>query len=175
MKDQTALEIVDTRHQKLTDNDIRAVAEIEEHPEVGKWDIPAFGGDVEKAFVGFKKWLDRISGNEFLVAKLDGRVVGFTTIHRIEGEIGEMSHVGEISIAVHPDFQPRGIGTELLKSAVNLAKTRRFERLEAEILVGNKASIALFTKSGFKLEGIRKKRVRKEGTYYDEACYAFLI
>lgn len=175
MKNQTGLEIIDTRHQKLTDNDIRAVAEIEEHPEVGKWDIPAFGGDVEKAFAGFKKWLDRISGNEFLVAKLDGRVVGFTTIHRIEGEIGEMSHVGEMSIDVHPDFQRRGIGTELLRSSVNLAKTRRFERLEADILANNQAAQNLVKKAGFELEGMRRKRVKKDGEYYDEACYALLI
>ena len=141
------------------------MAEIEEHPEIGKWDIPAYGGNVEKAFAGLKKWLERVSGNEFLVAKLGGRVVGFASIHRIEGEIGEMSHVGEVSIAVHPDFQRRGIGTELLKSVVSLATTRRFERLEAAILVDNKASIALLTKIGFKLEGIRKKRVKKGETY----------
>ena len=169
------LEIINTRQQKLTDSDIRAVAEIEEHPEVGKWDIPAFGGDVEKAFAGFKKWLDTVSGNEFLVAKLDGHVVGFATIHRIEGEIGEMSHVGEISIAVHPDFQRKGIGTELLRSSVNLAKVRRFERLEADILANNKVTAGLLKKSGFKLEGMRKKRVKRNGEYYDEACYVLLI
>jgi RimJ/RimL family protein N-acetyltransferase len=175
VKNQTALEIIDIRHQKLTDSEIRAVAEIEEHPEIGKWDIPACGGDVEKAFAGFKKYLDHISGNEFLVAKLDGRVAGFATIHRIEGEIGEMSHVGEISIAVHPDFQRKGIGTELLRSSVNLAKARRFERLEADILAHNKAAVGLFKKGGFKLEGTRKKRVRVDEEYYDEACYALLI
>jgi len=169
------LEIINTRQQKLTDSDIRAVAEIEEHPKVGKWDIPAYGGDVERAFAGFKKWLGTVSGNEFLVAKLDGHVVGFATIHRIEGEIGEMSHVGEVSIAVHPDFQMKGIGTELLRSSVNLAKVRRFERLEADILANNKATIGLFKKSGFKLEGVRKKRVKRNGEYYDEACYALLI
>jgi len=63
------LEIINTRKQKLTDNDIRGVAEIEEHPEISKWDIPAFGGDVERAFAGFKKSLSRVTGDEFLVAK----------------------------------------------------------------------------------------------------------
>ena len=175
MKNQTGLEIINTRQQRLTDSDIRAVAEIEEHPEIGKWDIPAYGGDVQKAFIGFKKWLGSISSSEFLVAKLDGHVVGFATIHRIEGEIGEMFHVGEISIAVHPNFQRKGIGTELVKASVNLAKTRRFERLEADILANNNAAVGLVKKGGFVLEGIRRKRVKRKGEYYDEDCYALLI
>lgn len=169
------LEILDTRSQKLTDTDIRAVAEIEEHPETSRWDIPAFGGDVEKAFAGFKRSLSRVTGDEFLVAKLDGRVVGFAGIHRLEGEIGEMSHVGEIGIAVHPDFQRKGIGTKLLKSSMDLAKTRRFKRLEADILAHNKAMRRLVEKMGFQLEGVRTMRVKRNGEYYDEACYALLI
>ncbi len=170
-----ALEIVDAKSQKLTHDDIRALAEIEEHPEIGRWDIPAFGGDVEKAFAGFKRSLSRITGDEFLVAKLDGRVVGFAGIHRLEGEIGEMSHVGEIGIAVHPDFQSKGIGTELLRSCVNLAKSRNFERLEADTQANNRAMRKLVEKHGFKLEGIRTKRVKRDGRYQDEACYALIL
>lgn len=160
----------------MTDEAIRAVAEIEEHPEVSKWDIPAFGGNVDKAFVAFKKSIENLeTGNELLVAQLDGRVVGFAGIHRLEGEIGEMSHVGEIGIAVHPDFQRRGIGAELLKSCMGLAKARRFERLEADTLSHNSAMRRLLEKTGFKFEGIRTKRVKIDGKYYDEACYAILI
>lgn len=170
-----ALEIINTRNQKISDRDIRALAEIEEHPEIAKWGIPAFGGDVEKAFAGFKKSLSRVTGDEFLVAKLDGRVVGFAGIHRLEGEAGEMSHVGEIGIAVHPSFQRKGIGTQLLKSCVDLAKTRRFERLEADTLTHNKAMKRLLDKMGFKLEGVRSKRVKRDREYYDEACYGLLI
>lgn len=170
-----ALKIIDTRNQKLTDNDIQAVAEIEEHPEIGRWDIPAFGGDVEKAFAGFKRSLSQVTGEEFLVAKLDDHVVGFARIHRLEGEIGEMSHVGEIGIAVHPDFQRKGIGTQLLKSCIDLARTRRFKRLEADILAHNKAMKRLLEKTGFQFEGVKAKRVKRNGEYYDEACYALLI
>lgn len=170
-----ALEIVNTRNQKLTDNDIQALAEIEEHPEIGRWDIPAFGGDVEKAFTGFKRSLSRITGDEFLVAKLNGRVIGFAGIHRLEGEIGEMSHVGEIGIAVHPDFQRKGIGTELLRSCVNLARSRNFERLEADTQADNRAMRRLVEKHGFKLEGVRTKRVKRNGRYSDEACYALIL
>jgi len=175
VRNQTTLEIINTRKEKLTDNDIRAVAEIEEHPEISKWDIPAFGGDVEKAFIGFKSSLSKVTGDEFLVAKLDGRVVGFIGIHRLEGEIGEMSHVGEVGIAVHPDFQKRGIGTKLLSACIDFAKTRRFERLEADILSHNEAMKRLLKKAGFKFEGTRTKRIKRDSEYYDEDLYAVLI
>jgi RimJ/RimL family protein N-acetyltransferase len=170
-----SLEIVNTRRRKLTGDEIRALAEIEEHPEVGKWDIPAFGGDIEKATAAFKKSLENPDMNdEFLVAKLEGRVVGFIGIHRFKGEIGEMSHIGEIGIAVHPSYQRAGIGAQLLKACISLAKTRDFKRLEADSLAHNTAMRRLLRKNGFELEGIRKKRIKRDGMYFDEACYAIL-
>lgn len=175
MKKEMDLEIVNTRSQKLTRDDIRALAENEEHPEVGKWDIPAFGGDVEKATAAFEKALENPDKNdEFLVAKLEGRVVGFIGIHRFKGEMGEMSHIGEIGIAVHPSHQRMGVATQLLEAGVSLAKTRDFKRLEADTLAHNTAMRRLLEKTGFELEGIRKKRIKRDGKYFDEACYAIL-
>jgi len=170
-----SLKIVNARSWKPTVNDIIARAEIEEHPMVGKWDIPAFGGDVERATAAFKKSLEKPDRNdEFLVAKLEGRVAGFVGIHRLKGEIGKMSHIGEIGIAVHPCYQRMGVGTRLLEACVGLAKTRDFKRLEADSLAHNKAMRGLLEKTGFELEGVRKKRIKRAGKYFDEACYAML-
>ena len=172
-----ALKMINARKERLTDEDFRRLAEIEEHPEVAKWDIPAYEGDVEKALTAFKKSIKNISrtGDEFLVAMLDGRVVGFVGVHRLKGEIGEITHVGEIGIVVHPDFQRRGIGTKLLKACVNLARKRGFERLEADTLAHNTAMTCILKKAGFKLEGVRCKRIKRNEKYYDEACYAILL
>lgn len=65
--------------------------------------------------------------------------MGFVGIHRLKGEIVEMAHVGEVGIAVHPDFQRREIGTKLLKTCVSLAGKRGFKRLEADTLAHNTA------------------------------------
>lgn len=172
-----ALKIVNARKEKLTDRDFRRLAEIEEHPEVAKWDIPAYGGDVQRAFAAFKKSIKNLSkrGDEFLVAMLEGRVVGFVGIHRLKGEIGEMAHVGEVGIVVHPDFQRRGIGTKLLKACVNLARKRGFKRLEADTLTHNKAMTHILKKVGFELEGVKRKRIKRNEEYHDEACYSILI
>ena len=171
-----ALKIINARKGGLTDEDFRRLAGMETHPEVARWGIPAFGGDVEKVFAAFKKSLENISEteDEFLVAMVDGRVVGFAGIHRLEGKIGERKHVGEVGITVHPDFQRRGIGTKLLKACVNLARNRGFKRLEADTLAHNIAMRRILEKTGFKLEGIRRRRVRIKGKCHDEACYAIL-
>jgi len=171
------LEIINARKAKLMDEDFRRLAEIEEHPQIAKWDVPAYGGDVEKAFAAFKKSIGNLSDtrDEFLVANLDGRVVGFAGIHRFKGKIREMTHIGEIGIAVHPDFQRRGVGTALLKASVSLARRRGFKRLEADTWANNIAMRRILEKAGFELEGVRRKRVKINGKYHDEACYAILI
>ena len=83
-----ALEILNAKEKRLTDEEIRMLAEIEEHPEIAKWDIPAYGGDMEKACMAFKKYFEepQKSEDESLVAKVDGRVVGFVGIHKLSGE-----------------------------------------------------------------------------------------
>jgi ribosomal-protein-alanine N-acetyltransferase len=171
------LRIIDAKKGKLTDADIWMLAEIEEHPEIAKWDSPTFKGDMEKAYNGFKEFMEKLpqTDDEFLIAKLDGKIVGFVGIHRFRGEMGEMKHVGEIGIAAHPDFQKRGVGAKLLVTCLALAKERRFARLEADTLANNIAMRRLVEKVGFKLEGIRQKRFKKNGEYFDEACYAVLL
>lgn len=172
-----ALEILNAKEKRLTDEEIQMLAEIEEHPEIAKWDIPAYGGDVEKVYMAFKKSLEGLprSGDEFLVAKVNGRVVGFAGIHRLSGERGEMRHIGEVGIMVHPEYQRRGIGTGLLEAAVSLARRQGFERLEADTLAHNKAMRRIAEKAGFKLEGIRRRRFKSDGKYSDETCQAILL
>jgi RimJ/RimL family protein N-acetyltransferase len=176
-EDCMSIKIINARKVRLTEEDYRSLAEIEKHPEVAKWNIPpSYGGNVEKLSAIFKESIENLSEteNEFLVAKLDGRVVGFAGIRRLKGETGELRHVGEIGISVHPDFQQRGIGTKLLKASVSLAIRRGFKRLEADTLAHNKAMRRILEKTGFKLEGVKRKRIKINGNYFDEACYGAL-
>jgi len=170
------LRIINAKETKLTGKDFRELAEIEEHPDVARWDTPFYGGDVERTTTAFKEYFQNLSKSqdECLVAKLDGKVVGFAGIHRLKGEAGEMAHVGEVGIAVHPDFQRRGIGTKLLKECVSLAARQGFKRLEADTLAHNMAMRRILEKVGFKLEGVRQERIRRGKEYHDEACYAII-
>ena len=76
---------------------------------------------------------------------------------------------------VHPDFQRGGIGTELLRACLSLAGRRGFKRLEADTLANNKAMRRILEKVGFKLEGVRPMRFKRNEEYLDEACYGILF
>jgi ribosomal protein S18 acetylase RimI-like enzyme len=61
-----------------------------------------------------------------LVAELDGRVVGFLS-YELKGETGEV-----VLLAVHPEFQRRGIATELNQAALDAMKAAGMKMAVAE-------------------------------------------
>jgi ribosomal protein S18 acetylase RimI-like enzyme len=61
-----------------------------------------------------------------LVAKLGGRVVGFIA-YELKGETGEV-----VLLAVHPEFQKRGIATQLNQAALDAMKAAGMKMAVAE-------------------------------------------
>jgi ribosomal protein S18 acetylase RimI-like enzyme len=61
-----------------------------------------------------------------LVAELDGRVAGFLA-YEVKGETGEV-----VLLAVHPDFQRRGIATQLNQAALDAMKAAGMKMAVAE-------------------------------------------
>jgi len=81
---------------------------------------------------------------------------------------GRGRHIADIGWVVHPDYQGRGIATNLVKVTLNFAKKKGFKRAEAEIAVPNKASVKIAQKSGFKIEGRKEKSfLLDNGKYVD--------
>jgi len=169
--DQMSVRILDAQDKPLNDGEIRMLAEIELHPKVQEWDTGAPTKDIEEMYRLFKKFFEELPKNEdqiFLVAKAAKRVVGFVGIHRMS----RLPHIGQVGVIVHPDYQSRGIGTQLLMAAIESARNKGFERLEADTLAHNKPMIKLVKKVGFKFEGVRKMRIKRSGKYLDEALFA---
>ncbi len=175
-KGETALRILNAKERMLSEDDIRATAEIEIHPEIRRWDTDIHTDDVEENYRLFKRFFEKLSKNEdqeALIAKIDdGAVVGFLGIHRLSKR---MRHVGDVGIMIHPDYQQRGIGTKLLKAAIRLARMKGYKRLEADTLATNLTMRRIAQKAGFKLEGVRKMRIRKDDQYLDEALMAMVL
>jgi ribosomal-protein-alanine N-acetyltransferase len=94
-------------------------------------------------------------GKAFLVAELDGRIVGYImcrveydTLYTNPNKIGKRGHI--ISIAVLPFAQGRGIGTELMIRALeNMKKYYGAEEYYLEVRVSNEIAIRLYKKLGF--------------------------
>ncbi|MGQ0574032.1 MAG: amino-acid N-acetyltransferase [Pseudonocardia sp.] len=61
---------------------------------------------------------------EFLVAELDGRVVGCGALHVLWEDLGEIR-----TVAVHPEVSGRGIGHAIVDALVKAASTLGLQRL----------------------------------------------
>lgn len=67
-----------------------------------------------------------------------------------------------VSIALHPEYQNRGMGSELLQRAEAwVVDEKKIECIQAEIKVFNQASRRLFEKNGFEIDSFHLKKKLK--------------
>ena len=170
-----SLQIVDVKKCPLKDEEAMMLAEIETHPKVQEYDTDIHTSNKNDMYRLFKKFLETLLSNKrqiFLVGKLNGKVIGFLGICR---KSKRMKHVGVVGITVHPDYWNRGFGTNLLEAGIEHARKEGLLRLEADTLAKNKAMLRIAEKVGFKLEGIRRRRISMNGRYEDEAMLGMFL
>jgi acetyltransferase len=81
-----------------------------------------------------------------LVAIKDGQLIGVGRLSKIPGQTD-----AEFAILVSDAYQQKGLGTELLKRIVDVARAEKVTRVTADILPDNSAMQKLCEKLGFKL------------------------
>ena len=113
-----------------------------------------------------KKYLEeKDPDRQVLVAEVDSRVVGSLVLHRRNRR---MSHVGNIGMGVHDDYQDQGIGTALMEAVIDLADNwLNLKRVELSVYTDNARAIHLYEKFGFVIEGTRRAFAYREGEYAD--------
>lgn len=169
------IDISNAKDTPLKDSDIRSIVEIECHPKVREWLIEYVDGNVEKEFQVYRRFFRNLQKHrrvEIVIAKYDGRLVGFLGLWRL-GRY--MQHVAGVGVSVHPDYWGNGIATQLIEFAIDTAQAKGIKRLEIETLAENSAMRRVAEKAGFKLESIRKNRIQKDEAYHDEASYFLLL
>lgn len=92
----------------------------------------------------------RDSKSYFIVAEIEGMVVGYCCAQNIAKEFNLMN------IAVNPDFRKLGIGGILLDHLIDFAKHYKLIGITLEVRVSNDAAKALYLSRGFRTEGIRR-------------------
>jgi L-phenylalanine/L-methionine N-acetyltransferase len=106
-------------------------------------------------------------GSYELVAVAKGEVIGELGL-RTHPDSPRRHHVGEIGMAVRDDWQGKGIGTSLMKAALDLADNwLNLERIELNVYTDNAAGRALYEKFGFEIEGTHRRYAFREGQYVD--------
>ncbi|MFA5944457.1 MAG: GNAT family protein [Candidatus Thermoplasmatota archaeon] len=86
---------------------------------------------------------------------------------------------GNASVGVmvgDPRARGKGIGADALQAISNHAFDELgLHRLDAEILAGNKASLALFKQCGWTVEGVRREWVRRSGSWHDKVLVGLTV
>lgn len=104
-----------------------------------------------------------------LVALADGAVVG--ELHAWRPEPRVFAHVlGDLTVAVHPDHQGRGIGRALFVALLDHVRERLpdIRRVELVARQSNARAIALYESLGFVREGRLRGRIRSVGGGFED-------
>ncbi len=128
-------------------------------------------GTLQLPFPSAESWRKRLAepadGYFGLVACMGNELVG---------QIGVMTsphsprrrHVAQIGMAVHDDWQGKGIGSALMQAAIELAEQwLNISRLELEVYTDNEPAIRLYKKFGFVTEGTLRRFAYRAGMYVD--------
>lgn len=125
--------------ERMTSKDIDGVFEVEKNCFEHHWSKDAFSKELKNDVA------------RYLVAKIDGKVVGYVGIWFVVDE----GHI--TNVAVHSDYRGKKIGDELVKALVELCRENNIVSMTLEVRVSNVVAQNLYKKYGFKLAGIRKE------------------
>ncbi|HZQ82583.1 MAG TPA: GNAT family N-acetyltransferase [Gaiellaceae bacterium] len=101
-----------------------------------------------------------------LVARDDDAVLGWAALAPVSQRECYRG-VAENSIYVAREARGRGVGRALLEELCREADGARIWTLQAGILAGNDASVALHERCGFRVVGVRERLARKRGEWRD--------
>jgi GNAT superfamily N-acetyltransferase len=121
------------------------------------------------------QWLHNLDNNKVtLLSTHKDKIIGTATLILNEPQ-SRASHVASFGIAVHPDFQRKGLAKQLLVALEQVARDRGIKKIEVNFYDGNPA-VALYQFLNYKFEGRRLKKGRlNDGTYVDEILLSKFI
>lgn len=135
--------------------------------------------NIEKFICGFslpistkqqEEWIQSLSKNRNdikLTIELDnGESIGMCSLNQIDWK-NRYAGIG-IKLIESEEVRDKGIGTKVLKSLIKYAfEELQLNRLEARIIEYNLASKRIFEKCGFKIEGMERNKIYKNGEYHN--------
>lgn len=125
--------------EEMKSSDIDGVFEVEKSCFEDYWSKDAFKKELANDVA------------RYLVAKLDGKVVGYVGIWFVLDE----GHI--TNVAVHENYRGKKIGDKLVKALVELSKLNNIVSMTLEVRASNMVAQSLYRKYGFKMAGIRKE------------------
>ncbi len=129
--------------KKMSENDCEAVWELQKKCFSRAWSLES----IREMFT--------TAGYVSLTACENGSIIGYIGVKAV------LDEADITNVAVHPQWQRRGIGRELLEVLLKEAVQKGVRRIFLEVRVSNEAARAFYEQAGFQTIDIRKN-------YYDD-------
>ena len=94
----------------------------------------------------------------WLVAEMDGRIVGTINVNR--GPRPNVRHTAEFGIVVAPGSRSAGVGRAMMRAIEEWAREYRVFKLTLNVFSHNSRARALYDRMGYEVEGVERRRVR---------------
>ncbi|MCL5675295.1 MAG: GNAT family N-acetyltransferase [Candidatus Marsarchaeota archaeon] len=104
--------------------------------------------------------------NFYYVIEADGKIAGICNIVKKDIPDSEMSHVGILGITILEKYRGMGLGTKLMKYALEHCRNQ-FKIIELSVFASNEAAKRIYEKFGFKTWGIAPGYVKRGRRYID--------
>jgi len=111
-------------------------------------------------------------GWPFIVALGGETLVGYCDVSPIPRKAAP--HVGELGIAIVPEWRDRGIGRRLMIAALDAGWRYGFSRIQLSVYASNERAVALYRKMDFIEEGRLRRSVQVDGVFHDEILMAIV-
>ena len=125
--------------EEMKSDDIDGVFEVEKNCFEDYWSKDSFKKELSNNLA------------KYLVAKVDGKVVGYVGIWFVVDE----GHI--TNVAVHKDYRGQKIGDRLIDKLVQVCKDNKIVSMTLEVRTSNIVAQNLYKKYGFKMAGVRKE------------------
>jgi RimJ/RimL family protein N-acetyltransferase len=107
----------------------------------------------------------------YVAERNDGTLVGRLSVGRDPHPAS--THVADVGLMVAFDARRQGVGTALLRAAVEWGRAAGVRKLELHVFPWNEAAISLYEAFGFEREGYRKRHYRRGGEFVDAILMAY--
>lgn len=164
------------RLRELQPQDVNALLNHFGNPEVVRF----IGMQPIKTIEQANEWLRWMGG--FFAAR-DGLRWGIVLRDEPETFIGSAglhswnreANYAEIGVDIAQPYWGHGYATEALLRLLEFGwQHMKLNRVEADVVKGNVASMRMLTRLGFRQEGVLRQRLRKGGKYYDVHMFSLL-
>jgi RimJ/RimL family protein N-acetyltransferase len=161
--------------RRATAHDATALVELAENVgrEDGRWIL---GTGPWRAVADERRYLRTIQRHAdaaVFVAEDAGHIVGRLSLSRDPHPASR--HVADLGLMVAESHRRRGLGTALLRQAVEWARASGVRKLELHVFPWNEPAAALYASFGFEKEGYRRRHYERGGELVDAILMAYFV